>query len=343
MKKIEVGILGATGVVGQKLVALLANHPWFEIKELVASERSAGKNYGEYVSWRETTVLPEIAEKIQIKKVFDRLESKILFSSLDSCIAGEAEQYYRDFGHIIVSNSKNHRMAMDVPLIIPEVNGDHIDLIRKQQMKNKGFIITNPNCTVIIIALAIFPLFKTLGLKNLMLTTMQAISGAGYPGVAAVDITGNIIPYIADEEEKIATELLKIFGKYQHFEVKNANFRISAACNRVPVNDGHTVSVALDTVEKSDETTIIHLLSQFKGLDLPSSPPKVIKYFNNCTRPQPKLDIYLGNGMTISVSNLRRCEVLDWKLTALGHNTIRGAAGAAILNAEYLVANNLHI
>ncbi len=343
MKKLSVGILGATGAVGQKLIALLAGHPWFTVTELAASERSAGKKYGEHINWKEPVPLANGIKKLKIKRVFDQLMPKILFSGLDSSVAGAVEKHYAKLGHIVISNSKNHRLDHDVPLVIPELNADHLKLIKLQQQKTAGFIVTNPNCVVMMLAIALFPIFKKFGLKNVFVTSMQAISGAGYPGFSAMDILGNVIPYIKDEEEKILPETTKIFGDYHNRKIKEANFKISAACNRVPVYDGHTLNVAFSTVKKANAKSIVSALQSLKRIKLPSSPDEIVKYFNEPDRPQPLLDLDLGKGMTVAVGRLRPCEVLDWKFTVLGHNTIRGAAGAAILNAEYLVANKMHL
>ncbi len=345
--KIKVGILGATGAVGQKLISLLADHPWFDVSEIAASENSANKVYAKHVKWKEATPIPKKVGPMKIKKCFASLQAKILFSGLDAIIAGEVEEHYAKLGHIIVSNSKNHRMVADVPLIIPEINANHLRLIEKQtkryQTKNgQGYIVTNPNCSVMMLAIALFPIHKKLGLDKVIVTTMQAISGAGYPGVSSLDILGNVVPHIQGEEEKIQTEILKIFGDYQDGKVDPANLKISALCNRVPVYNGHTLAISFSTKKKATEKELISTLNDLQRLDLPSSPMKVIKYFKESARPQPLLDINSGSGMTVSVGNLRRCNVLDWKMTVLGHNTIRGAAGAAILNAEYIVANKLH-
>ena len=346
-KKIKVGILGATGAVGQKLIALLENHPWFEVSELVASENSANKIYSERVNWKETTPIPTKVGAMKIKRCLTPLTAKILFSGLDAVVAGEVEKYYANHGHIVVSNSKNHRMIADVPLVIPEINAEHMQLIKKQAKRyqtkgDTGYIVTNPNCSVVMLAIALFPIFKKFSLDKVMVTTMQAISGAGYPGIPSLDILGNVIPHIQGEEEKMQTEILKIFGAYKNGKIDQAHFKISASCNRVPVYNGHTLAISFSTKKKATEKDIVNALNGWSHLNLPSSPTKVIKYFKENTRPQPLLDINSGDGMTVSVGNLRRCNVLDWKFTVFGHNTIRGAAGAAILNAEFIVANGLY-
>jgi aspartate-semialdehyde dehydrogenase len=336
--KIKVGVLGATGAVGQKLVALLNNHPWFELTEVAASENSAGKNYAKQVNWKEPCEIPQNARKLELKTCDQKLNAKILFSGLDSSVAGKIETHYADLGYIVVSNSKNHRMDPNVPLIIPEINGAHLSLIKTQ--KSKGTIITNPNCSTVMLAITLFPIYKKFGLTDVIVTTMQAISGAGYPGVPSLDILGNVIPHIKDEEEKIATETLKIFGDYKNNKINFADFKISAMCNRVPVRDGHTMAISFATKKKTSAKEIIAEFAKYSALDLPSAPKTVLQYFDDPLRPQPMLDINAGNGMTVSAGNLRPCGVLDWKITAFGHNTIRGAAGAAILNAELFIMTN---
>lgn len=338
-KKIKVGVLGCTGAVGQKLISLLEGHPWFELTEVAASENSAGKKYGERVNWKEAKDIPNNAKDLIIKSCDKNLDAKILFSGLDSTVAGRIENFYANEGCVVVSNSKNHRMTGDVPLIIPEINHSHFEVINRQKKRfqDGGFIVTNPNCSTIVMVLALYPIFKNYGLEKVIVSTMQAISGAGYPGVPSMDILGNIIPYIKDEEEKMQTEPLKIFGEYKNGEIEFADFEISAMCNRVPVQNGHTTSISFKTKKEVSKSEIIKSFNDYEHLGLPSSPDRVIRYFEDPARPQPALDINNGKGMTISIGNLRKCNVLDWKMTAFGHNTIRGAAGAAILNAEYLV------
>lgn len=333
--RIKVGILGCTGNVGQKLIYLLTNHPIFKITDLVASERSAAQRYADRVHWREAGQMPQDVQDIIIKAPNSKLEAKILFSGLDASVAGEIESYYANKGHIVVSNSKNHRMDADVPLIIPEINGSELDLVKSQEcfQKTGGFIVTNPNCSTIVMALALYPIYRDFGLKNVMVTTMQAISGAGYPGVSSMDILGNVVPYIGGEEEKMEVELLKIFST----KTKKAQFNISASCNRVAVKDGHTESIFFETEKKASKEELIKSITTYPELGLNFSPEKVTIYNDTPGRPQPALDSLRGDGMTISVGNLRPSAVLDWKITAFGHNTIRGAAGAAILNAEYIV------
>lgn len=344
MDKIKVGILGCTGAVGQKFIALLEGHPLFEISGIAASEKSAGQKYGERVNWIETTPLPEAIAGMTIKNCTDDLDAKILFSALDSSVAGEVETEMAGRGYAVVSNSKNHRMDDNVPLLIPEINGDHFKLIDTQASKGTsgGFIITNPNCATVVLAITLAPLEEKFGIESVIVTTMQAISGAGYPGVASLDIMGNLIPHIGGgEEEKLETEPLKILGKLEGDKVKFADIKISAAVNRVPVRDGHTVSVSVKLKNKASKEDILKAFDEAETYDLPFSPKKLIHYYDTPGRPRPLTDVNTENGMAITIGNLRECNVLDWKYTALGHNTIRGAAGAAILNAEYMVKNNL--
>lgn len=337
MKKIKVGVLGCTGSVGQKLVRLLSSHPFFVIAELAASETSAGKRYGNVVRWLENEEIPPEIANLEVKLCTNELESKILFSALDASVAGEIETMLADSGYFVISNSKNHRMDADVPLVIPEVNASHLNLIHIQKNRSKGFIVTNPNCSTIVLSLALIPFYRKFGLKRVSVTTMQAISGAGYPGVPSLDILGNIIPYIEGEEEKIETEILKIFGEVSNGSIKFADFRVSASCNRVPVRDGHLMSISFETERKATKEEILNSITEFNCKIQEESGNSVLYYITEKARPQPLLDVNRNNGMAVTIGNLRRCAVLDWKFTALGHNTIRGAAGAAIKNAEYLL------
>lgn len=340
--KIKVGVLGCTGAVGQKLISLLENHPLFELTEIAASEKSAGKIYKDTVNWLEPKDIPSDIANMTIKNCLPDLDCKILFSGLDSKVAGEIESKMADSGYIVISNSKNHRMSEDVPLVIPEINSDHFKLADSQKQNNqKGFIITNPNCSTIVLCLSLFPVYKNFGLKKVIVSTMQAISGAGYPGVPSLDILGNVVPHIPDEEAKMETETLKIFGKYENGKISFADFKVSAMCNRVPVKDGHTISVSFETEKKASGEEILKCIENFNKEIKKDSDTDVLRYFDNPFRPQPMLDSGKGGGMTVSIGNLRECKVLDWKFTALGHNTIRGAAGAAIINAEYLVKKGL--
>lgn len=339
--KIKTGILGCTGAVGQKLISLLENHPNFEITEITASEKSAGKLYVDAVNWKEQTPIPFKVKNLVIKECKPGLDAEIVFSGLDSVVAGEIEASFAKAGYIVVSNSKNHRMEEDVPLIIPEVNAGHFSLIelQKKRWASGGFIVTNPNCSSVALALSLYPVYKKFGLTDVIVTTMQAISGAGYPGVPSLDILGNIIPHIKDEEEKVQSEILKILGKPENNKIKFADFRVSASCNRVPVKEGHTLSVSFSTKQKAGKQEIINSFTEIKNFGYNFSPEKVIEYTDDPFRPQPLTDSNIDKGMRVTVGNLRKCSVLDWKFTALGHNTIRGAAGAAVLNAEWLLNN----
>lgn len=340
MSKIPVAILGATGTVGQKFIVLLQNHPQFEIRELVASPRSAGKPYAEAASWKQDIPVPQdIAGKI-VKSLDETLESTILFSGLDSSVAGEAETRFAEAGHFVISNSKNHRMDTDVPLVIPEINPDHFEIIRKQPYK--GAIITNSNCSTMFIAMALAPLHKAFGVEAVQATTMQAISGAGYPGVPSIDILGNVVPFIGGEEDKVETEPQKILGTLAGDHIDHAPFPVSAQCTRVPVFDGHTETLSIKLGKKASVDEVKEVLRNFRGMPqekkLHSAPEFPILVTEQEDRPQPARDIWLQGGMSTVVGRVRECPVLDIKMTILGHNTVRGAAGAAILNAEAMVA-----
>ena len=340
---IEVGILGATGMVGQQFIALLAKHPWFKVTWLGASERSAGKAFRDAAAWRLPNPLPDDVAGLTVDNAAAAAGKppKLVFSGLDSSVAGEIEGAFAQAGHVIVSNSRNYRMAADVPLLIPEVNADHLALLKQQDARGwKGRIITNPNCVVVVYAMALAPL-RQFGLKSSLLTSLQAISGAGYPGVPSWDILGNVIPFIGGgEEEKIETETNKILGALKDGLVQNHSVIVSAAVTRVPVQNGHTASIAVALEQKPDVDAIIAAWNGFRGrpqeLALPSAPRQPIVYLTEPNRPQPALDANRDGGMTVTVGRLRSCPVLDYKFVALGHNTIRGAAGAAILNAELM-------
>ncbi|MBI3492787.1 MAG: aspartate-semialdehyde dehydrogenase [Acidobacteria bacterium] len=342
MSVIDVGILGATGQVGQQFIALLANHPWFRVTWLGASERSAGKPYRDATSWRLPAPLPDAVARLGVEAAAPGRAPKLVFSGLDSSVAGGIEAAFAQAGHMVVSNSRNHRMEATVPLLIPEVNADHLSLLAAQGAATgwKGRIVTNPNCAVVVLAMALAPL-RQFGLKKTMMTTLQAISGAGYPGVPSWDILGNVIPFIGGgEEEKIETEAHKILGVVKNGRVEDHPLIVSAAVTRVPVHDGHTGSIAVALEQHPDLEALIAAWNSFRGrpqdLGLPSAPPQPIVYLIEPNRPQPALDANRDGGMTVTVGRLRRCPVLDYKFVALGHNTIRGAAGAAILNAELM-------
>jgi aspartate-semialdehyde dehydrogenase len=342
--KIPVGILGATGVVGQRFIQLLENHPWFEVSWLAASERSEGKTYAEAASWRLATPIPDRIARMQVSPAKPDGAPKVIFAALDSGIARQLEPLFADAGCAVVSNSSAFRMQPDVPLCIPEVNADHLKLIECQswRRKNGGFMVTNPNCSATGLTIALAPLDRAFGLEQVFVVTMQAVSGAGYPGVASLDIIGNVIPFISNEEEKMEEEPQKMLGRVNGSKVDPASFRLSAHCNRVAVDDGHTESVSVKLKKKASHDEIVAAWREFRGapqqLALPSAPDQPVMYLEQRDRPQPRLDRELGHGMTTTVGRLRQCPILDWKFTLLSHNTIRGAAGAALLNAEILKA-----
>ena len=342
--KIPVGILGATGVVGQRFIQMLERHPWFEVAWLAASDRSEGKSYAEAARWRLKTPIPTAVAAMRVSPAIPDGAPRVIFAALDADIAAELEPRFADAGCAVVSNSSALRMQQDVPLVIPEVNPDHIKLIDGQAWRKKsgGYVVTNPNCSAIGLVLALAPLQLRFGLESVMAVTMQAVSGAGYPGVASLDILGNVIPYIAKEEEKMEEETRKLLGQMNGTKVVSATFAMSAQCNRVAVEDGHTESVSIRLKSKAKPEEMIAAWNSFRAepqeLQLPSAPKNPVVYCGAPDRPQPRFDIDLGAGMTTAVGRLRPCGVLDWKFTVLSHNTIRGAAGAAVLNAELLKA-----
>jgi aspartate-semialdehyde dehydrogenase len=347
--RIPVAVLGATGSVGQRFVQLLAAHPWFRLHEVVASERSSGKSYGDAADWRLDTLLPSDAAVLNVKSLGSDLESRLIFSGLDSSVAGEAEDDYANRGCVVVTNARNHRMDPDVPLLIPEINAEHLGAIERQRKRRggNGYIVTNPNCSTIGLALAIAPIERRFGIDQLHVTTMQAISGAGYAGVSSYAILDNVIPYIGGgEEEKIETEPRKILGRWEDGRFIDAPFRISAQVNRVPTIDGHLMTISMKLRESSaDLDAIRDALRSFAGepqrLALPSAPKQPIHYAHEHDRPQPRLDRDREHGMAVTVGRLRPCPLLDIRMVALVHNTIRGAAGAALLNAELLEAKGM--
>jgi aspartate-semialdehyde dehydrogenase len=340
--KVPVGILGATGVVGQRFVQMLEHHPWFEVAWLAASDRSEGRPYGEAVRWRMKTALPASVAQMPVSPATPQGAPRVIFAALDAAIAADLEPRFADAGCAVVSNSSALRMKSDVPLVIPEVNADHIKLLECQSWRRKshGFVVTNPNCSAIGLVMALAPLHQQFGIETVIAVTMQAVSGAGYPGVPSLDILGNVIPYIAKEEEKMEEETLKLLGTLEGSRVVPASFGMSAHCNRVAVEDGHTESVSVKLKKKAEPEEIIKSWNEFRSvpqeLQLPSAPAQPLQYLASSDRPQPRFDVDAGHGMTASVGRLRACSVLDWKFTVLSHNTIRGAAGAALLNAELL-------
>ena len=344
MRSLDVGVLGATGVVGQQFVARLARHPWFRPSWLAASERSEGKAYGAVAPWRLATPIPDLLFNKTVESCTPGRGPRVVFSALDASVAGDIEQAFAAAGHFVVSNARNYRMDPLVPLLIPEVNADHLTLLPEQQREKnwKGAIVTNPNCSTIVLAMALAPL-RVFDLRTVMVSTMQAVSGAGYPGVASLDIVGNVVPFIGGEEEKMESETLKILGRQGGRAPHSAV--ISAHTNRVPVIDGHTMTISADFGAKPSVEDIVVALKAFRGrpqeLDLPSAPDPPIIVATEANRPQPRLDADRGDGMAISVGRIRPCKVLHAKFVALGHNTVRGAAGAAILNAELMAADGI--
>ena len=340
--RIPVGILGATGIVGQRFIQMLEHHPWFEATWLAASDRSEGKPYAEAARWRLKTAIPKNVASMVVSPARPDGAPKTIFAALDSGIARELEPRFAEAGCAVVSNSSALRMAKDVPLVIPEVNPDHVKLIECQSYRRNsgGFVVTNPNCSAIGLVMALKPLHENFELETVMAVTMQAVSGAGYPGVASLDILGNVIPFIANEEEKMEEETQKLLGKLNGSGVIPAPIKMSAHCNRVAVEDGHTESVSVKLKKKASAQEILEAWASFRRLPqekrLPTAPEVPVRYIEAKDRPQPRFDVDFGYGMTTTVGRLRPCNVLDWKFTVLSHNTIRGAAGAALLNAELL-------
>ena len=345
MERRRVGILGATGMVGQRFIQLLSNHPWFEIAWLAASDRSSGKTYAEACKWKLETPLPKRIAAMTLQPNVPEGSAielpKIIFAALDADIARELEPKFAAAGCAVISNSSAFRMVADVPLVVPEVNADHLPLIEAQTWRKQsgGYIVTNPNCSAIGLVLALKPLEERFGIESLFVSTMQAVSGAGYPGVASLDILGNVVPFIKNEEEKLQEEVGKLLGQWNGKGIDLLDAKVSAHCNRVAVEDGHTECVSIEFKKKATREEIIAAWNEFQplqGLHLPSAPDQPVEYDSSVDRPQPRLDRMRGNGMAATVGRLRECNLLDWKFVVLSHNTIRGAAGAALLNAEVL-------
>lgn len=343
--RIEVGILGATGMVGQHFIKFLQGHPWFDLTWLGASDRSAGKKYRDAMTWH-LGALPEYVADVIVEDSKPGNAPRLLFSAMDASVATEIERAFAQAGHVVVSNSRNHRMERDVPLLVPEINPDHLQLVPGQQRARgwKGQIVTNPNCSTIVLTMGLAPL-KQFGITKIVATTLQAISGAGYPGVASMDIMGNVIPYIGMEEEKMEMETQKILGAFAGDHIDPLPAKMSAHCNRVPVVDGHTVTVSVELSSKPAEADLRHAIDSFTALpqkrELPSAPKQPVIYMSESNRPQPRKDAERERGMAAFVGRLRPCPVLDYKFVALGHNTIRGAAGAAVLNAELMASEGM--
>lgn len=346
-QKLPIGILGATGMVGQRYIQLLENHPWFEIAWLAASDRSSGKKYGEAAKWRLDTPLPRRIAEMTVSPAEPTGAPKIIFASVDAAIAREMEPAFANAGCAVLSNSSAFRMAPNVPLVIPEVNADHLEMIEEQPSRREsgGYMVTNPNCSTIGLVMALKPIEERFGIEQIFVSTMQAVSGAGYPGVASMDILDNVVPYIGSEEEKMESETLKLLGKVESgiagHAVKPLAARMTAHCNRVPVVDGHTECVSIKLSRTATREQILAAWNEFRplaGRDLPFAPEQPVEWCDLADRPQPRLDRNRGHGMAVTVGRLRPCNLLDWKFVLLSHNTVRGAAGATILNAELLAS-----
>src|SRR5579862_401407 len=339
--RIEVGVLGATGMVGQHFIKFLQGHPWFDLTWLGASDRSAGKKYRDAAKWHLDGPTPAGVADMIVQDSKPGKAPKLMFSAMDASVATEIEQAFANAGHVVVSNSKNHRMDLDVPLLVPEINYEHLKLIPGQQRLRgwKGQIVTNPNCSTIVLTMGLGPL-KQFGITKVIATTMQAISGAGYPGVASMDITANVIPFIGGEEEKMQQETQKILGHFAGDHIEPLAAKVSAHCNSVPVVNGHTVTVSVELSASPSEADLRNAFERFSSVpqerNLPSAPKRPVQYMPESDRPQPRKDAERDRGMATFVGRLRPCPVFDWKFVALSHNTIRGAAGAAILNAELM-------
>ena len=340
---IEVGVLGATGMVGQQFIARLARHPWFKVTWLAASERSEGKRYADAAPWRLATPMPDAVAGMTVQACEPGKGPKIVFSALDAKAADQLEHVFAAAGHVVLSNARTHRMDPLVPLLIPEVNADHLKLLADQRRAKgwSGAVVTNPNCAVIVLAMALAPL-RQFGIRLVQVTTLQAVSGAGYPGVASLDILGNVIPFIGGgEEEKIETETLKILGRAG----TPLDAIVSAQVTRVGVIDGHTTAASVELESRPSVDDVVRAMREFRGrpqeLKLPTAPDPPLVMMDAENRPQPRLDVDRGDGMAVSVGRVRQCPVLTHRFVALGHNTIRGAAGASILNAELMKAEGL--
>lgn len=342
--KIPVTVLGATGTVGQKFVRLLADHPWFEVVAVAASSASAGRRYQDVVRWREQAALSPSVGALVVQPCAPPLPGTVVFSALDADIAGPIEQEFARAGTLVVTNTRIHRMDPDVPLLIPEANADHLKLIDVQRKARgwNGAILANPNCSTAALALALAPLHRAFQIEKLFVSTMQAVSGAGYPGVPSLDIVGNVIPHIGGEEEKIERESRKILGAMSNGAVTPASFAVSAHTNRVAVIDGHMLTVSVGFARRAGPDEALAALAGFRApacvAELPSSPTPPIEVDNRADRPQPRLDLDRGRGMAVTVGRVRACPILDIRMVILGHNTVRGAAGQAVQIAELLVA-----
>lgn len=346
MKQIEVGILGGTGMVGQHFIRFLEGHPWFKLTWLGASDRSAGKKLRDATAWKLDGEAPASAADIVVSDSKPGNAPRLVFSAMDASVATDIERAFAEAGHVVVSNSKNHRMEADVPLIVPEINACHLSMLKAQQQNRgwKGMIVTNPNCSTVVLTMALAPLAQ-FGIEMVIATTMQAISGAGYPGVPSMDILANVIPHIGGEEEKMQQETQKILGSLKDGQFVSLGARVSAHCNRVPVLDGHTMAISVEFTKKPLVEDALHAIENFRGVPqerkLPSAPERPVVYLPQQDRPQPRRDAASERGMVAYVGRVRECPVLDLKFVACGHNTVRGAAGAAVLNAELMASEGL--
>jgi aspartate-semialdehyde dehydrogenase len=346
-KKLRVGILGATGMVGQRFIQLLENHPQFEITALAASDRSQGKSFQEACTWRLNGELPAFVKSMMVQAPEPPLDCELVFSSLPGEIARASEGAFARAGFPVISNSSAFRMDHDVPLLIPEVNHEHLGLLetQKKNYRQQGYLVTNPNCSTIMLALALAPLQKQFGVTSVVATTMQALSGAGYPGVPSLAISDNVLPFIDGEEEKIEQETLKILGRFSETRIADAAMQVSAQCHRVNVSDGHLAAVRVKLGRPAPLTAVRKAFASFKALPqelrLHSAPKFPILVRAEADRPQPRIDRDAGKGMSVTVGRLQPDNVLDYRFVALSHNTIRGAAGAALLNAELMIATGI--
>ncbi len=341
LNQYRIGILGATGAVGQKFVEILAGHPWFKVTALAASEKSAGKRYEDAVNWIGHVPVPQDIARMKVMPLAPDLDCDFVFSGLSASVAGVAERAFAAAGYPVISNARNYRMDARVPLLIPEVNPNHTALIRTQAWPGGGFIVTNPNCSTVGLTCALRPLHDAFGVDLVQVTTFQALSGAGYPGVPSLDVLGNVVPFIGGEEEKLETEPQKLLGMLAGDQVQHAPITISAQCNRVPVLEGHLECVSLKMRQLASLEEVRQVFERFRspvaGYGLPSEPRKLLHVFDDDRYPQPRLHALLEGGMGVGIGRIRKCEVLDYKFVVLVHNTVRGAAGGAVLNAELLV------
>ncbi|GAB4550444.1 MAG: aspartate-semialdehyde dehydrogenase [Anaerolineae bacterium] len=347
-EKLRVGVLGATGAVGQRFVEALVDHPWFELTALAASDTSAGRRYGDACRWMLSSDMPDGVADIIVEETAPGLACDLVFSALPGDLAGPVEEAFASAGYGVFSNASAHRQDPDVPLLIPEVNPEHLSLIEVQRARRgweRGFIITNPNCSAVMLTMALAPLHAAFGLRSVLVTTMQGLSGAGYPGVPSLDGLDNVIPFIKGEEEKLSLEPRKMLGVINGERVELADFAVSAHCNRVPAREGHLEAVSLSLENPATPEEVIRVWRDWsplpQQLNLPTAPHPPLVVRPEPDRPQTRLDRDAGRGMAVSVGRVRTCDILDIKFTVLGHNTIRGAAGASVLNAELMVARGM--